>query len=295
MNILVLGANGQVGSEIVRLFSKTEHHIISYTRKELDCCDAEYVDAVLSVLECDLIINAAAYTAVDKAEDEPDMAYRINAEFVRHLAIYCSQRAIPLIHLSTDYVFDGSKQGSYREIDTPHPQGVYARSKWEGEQAIIAHLQQHIILRISWVFGVYGSNFVKTILKLASARSELNVVADQWGRPTAARDIARVLLDIVHKIRQPHFNHWGIYHYAGEGVASWYDFAQKFIMLGKANGLGLLVNNVHPIRTDAYKTKAVRPKNSVLDTTKIEQKLGIQCHAWSNYLPEMIEDFIRTI
>ena len=292
MKILVTGANGQVGSEIIRLFATTGHEIIAFTRKELDCTSVNAVSSALSIIQPQLIINAAAYTAVDKAEDEAHLAYLINADFVQQLAFYCAQKQIPLIHLSTDYVFDGSKAGSYSEIDTPNPQGIYAKSKFAGEQAIVSQLNEHIILRVSWVFGVYGNNFVKTILNLASSKNELKIVADQWGKPTPARDIARVLLEVVEKISKSSFNDWGVYHYAGEGVTNWYEFSRVFIDLAKEKGANMAVTHLTPIKSEEYITKAVRPKNSVLDTTKIKRTFNISCHNWREYLPEVVKNFM---
>ncbi|AWN73968.1 dTDP-4-dehydrorhamnose reductase [Legionella anisa] len=293
MKILIIGANGQVGSEIIQLFMSTEHQIVPLTRKELDCVHVSEVISTLSLIQPELIINASAYTAVDKAEDEVMLAHRINEEFVRQLALYCAQKKIALIHLSTDYVFDGTKKGAYSETDSTHPQGVYAQSKLAGEQAITSLLNEYIILRVSWVFGVYGANFVKTILKLASSREELSVVADQWGRPTAAQDIARVLLAIVAKISTPPFNDWGVYHYAGAGVTNWYEFSCFFIDLAKKKGMSLTLSHLRPIKSEEYVTKAKRPKNSVLNTTKIEQILNIQCRSWKDYLPGVVERFME--
>jgi dTDP-4-dehydrorhamnose reductase len=293
MKILVLGANGQVGSEIIQHFSSTNHELIPFTRAELDCVDVSTVNNTLSAIQPELIINASAYTAVDKAEDEASLARRINGEFVQQLALYCTQQQIPLIHLSTDYVFDGSKVGAYSETDQPHPQGTYAQSKFLGEQAIISQLNKYIILRVSWVFGVYGTNFVKTILKLASSRDELKIVADQWGRPTAARDIARVLQEIVEKLNAPSFSNWGVYHYAGTGITNWYEFSRVFIDIAKKKGVHLAINQLSPIKSEEYSTKALRPKNSVLDTTKIEQILNIQCTSWKDYLPEVVDSFMK--
>lgn len=236
MKILVTGAKGQVGSEIIKLFSVTNHEVVAVSRKELDCIHLDSVHTTLATINPDLIINAAAYTAVDKAEEEAQLAHLVNTEFVRYLAQYCSLKEIPLIHLSTDYVFDGLKEESYTEIDTPNPRGIYAQSKFAGEQAILTQLKEHIILRVSWVFGIYGSNFVKTILNLAYTREELRVVADQWGKPTAARDIARVLLKMVEKMSHSHFSEWGIYHYAGEGKTNWYEFAKLFIQKAEEKG-----------------------------------------------------------
>ncbi|KTD63710.1 dTDP-4-keto-L-rhamnose reductase [Legionella santicrucis] len=293
MKILVIGANGQVGSEVILQFRSSGHAVIALTRKDLDCVHLDEVDLVFSSIQPELVINAAAYTAVDKAEDEISLAHTINAEFVQQLAVYCAQKKIPLVHLSTDYVFDGTKEGAYNETDITCPQGVYAQSKLAGEHAITSQLKEHIILRVSWVFGIYGNNFVKTILKLASSRNELRVVADQWGKPTAARDIARVLLAIVTKIDSSSFKDWGIYHYAGAGVTNWYEFSRVFIDLAQKKGMILPLTQLSPIKTEEYLTKAARPKNSVLDTTKIEQILDIRCQSWKDYLPEVVDNFIK--
>lgn len=293
MKILVTGANGQVGTEIIKFFSSSEHEVYACTRDILDCSKLERVHGVLSEIKPDLIINAAAYTAVDKAEDEPDLAHIVNAEFVCHLVNYCSFKNIPLIHLSTDYVFDGEKEGAYHETDIPHPVSTYGRTKWEGEQAILSQLKKYIILRVSWVFGEQGKNFVKTILNLASSRKELNIVSDQWGRPTSARDIARVLFEIVQKIRHSSFDYWGLYHYAGQGVTNWHEFANVFLNMAKEKQLLLTLTDLNPIKSEEYPTRAIRPKNSVLDTTKIETILGIKSCSWKNDLPDVIDHFTK--
>lgn len=293
MKILVTGANGQVGTEIVKLFTSTTHEIISFTRQELNCEHINGVNSTLLTVRPDLIINTAAYTSVDKAEDELSRVVAVNSAFVGELAAYCRQWNIPLIHLSTDYVFDGNSLEPYREIDIPNPQNVYGRSKLAGEHAISSILNHYLILRVSWVFGISGSNFVKTILNLASVRDELNIVSDQCGRPTAARDIARVLLEIVQKIASGSFGGWGIYHYAGQGITNWYDFAHEFIKMAVERNGTLNLANINPIKSDEYRTKVKRPKYSVLDTTKIEQNLGIDCHHWKDYLPEVVECCIK--
>ncbi|CAM3026997.1 dTDP-4-dehydrorhamnose reductase [Legionella worsleiensis] len=289
MKLLIIGAQGQVGSELVKAFAHTGHEIIPLTRRDMDCSAVAKVYSTLVIYQPELIINAAAYTAVDKAEEEPHLAEAVNADFVRELAIFCRRWNVPLIHLSTDYVFDGLKNDSYDELDHTNPKGAYALSKLHGEQAITSVLTQYIILRVSWVFGVTGTNFVKTIVNLAASRDELNIVADQKGRPTAARDIARVIVEIVMKIDGSSFDRWGIYHYAGKGETNWYEFAQVFMDLVKASNKSLKWARLNPISTDQYPTKAKRPKNSVLNTSRIEDLLGIECQAWNNYLPEIID------
>ncbi|MBL7480036.1 dTDP-4-dehydrorhamnose reductase [Legionella bononiensis] len=293
MKILVTGAKGQVGTEIVTLFTSTTHEIVSFTRRELNCENIMGVNAALLAIRPDLIINTAAYTSVDQAENEPNRVMTVNSTFVAELAVYCRQWNIPIIHLSTDYVFDGTKFEPYKESDIPNPQNVYGRSKLAGEQAIFSKLNHYIILRVSWVFGTSGSNFVKTILNLASSRDELNIVSDQWGRPTAARDIARVLLGIVQNIATNSFDDWGIYHYASHGVTNWFEFAHEFINMAKEKNSALNLAHIHPIKSEEYVTKVKRPKYSVLDTSKIQQKLGIDCHHWYSYLPEVVECCIK--
>ena len=292
MKLLITGANGQVGSELIKAFARSNHEIIASTRKELDCSNLEEVSTFLTSNRPDLIINAAAYTAVDKAEDEVCLAETVNADFVKELAVYCQRWNIPLIHLSTDYVFDGLKHDSYSELDSTNPQGAYAKSKLYGEQFITSMLTEYIILRVSWVFGVSGSNFVKTIVNLALSREELNIVVDQKGRPTAARDIARVIVEIVEKMDGSSFNQWGVYHYAGQGDTNWYEFARVFIDMVKDGNTQLNLARLNPITTEHYPTKAKRPKNSILNTTRIEQTFGIECHDWKKYLPEVIDSII---
>ena len=244
MKILIIGANGQVGSELMNIFKNTSHEVVGFTRHQLNCVNLYNMSSILTLVHPHIVINAAAYTAVDKAEEEVDLAFLVNKAFVSHLAYYCSENKIFLIHLSTDYVFDGTNPKSYCETDVPNPQGVYAQSKFEGEQAILAQLKEHIILRVSWVFGVHGTNFVKTILNLASSKEQIKIVGDQWGRPTSARDIARVILELVNKISYTPFNNWGIYHYAGEGSTNWYDIARVFIDLAKKQGLDPVLNSL---------------------------------------------------
>lgn len=299
MKILLTGAQGQVGSEIVKIFALTGHELISVNRQQLDCIDLRSVAAFLSDASPDLVINAAAYTTVDKAEDEKDLVFKVNAEFVRELALYCQKNKIPCIHLSTDYVFDGNQSRPYTESDTPNPQNIYAQSKWAGEQAIQTAMDHYIILRLSWVFGLGGTNFVKTILNYAASKKELKIVADQWGRPTAAKDIARVILKCVEAIEDPSFNSWGIYHYAGKGTTNWYEFASVFISMAEKqlNHMNLVSSinlaKLVPITSEEYPCRAKRPKNSVLNSSKIENELGIEAHSWQDYLPELIAQFIK--
>ncbi|MDI9817752.1 MULTISPECIES: dTDP-4-dehydrorhamnose reductase [unclassified Legionella] len=289
MKILLLGATGQVGEEIAELFKNSDHEILPLLRGQCDLSRPDLVLATLLQFHVDLVINAAAYTAVDKAEEEKALAKQINAFSVEKLANYCQMNNIPLIHFSTDYVFDGSKSEGYIEDDPTNPLSIYGHSKLLGEYLIQSSLDKYLILRISWVFGKYGQNFVKTILRLAATRKELRIVADQWGCPTAARDIARVIYAMVQKINEGKFSDWGIYHYASQGPISWSEFAATFINLAKSKGYHLALNHLIEINTEDYPAKAKRPKNSVLITNKIERIFNIHRDSWNNYLPEVIE------
>lgn len=235
-----------------------------------------------------IVINAAAYTAVDKAEDEPELAYAVNTKGIENLAIACQKYNLPLIHLSTDYVFSGDSKQPYREDDLPNPLGVYGKSKLAGDQALINTWSKHIILRISWVFGKYGNNFVKTILKLAQERETLNIVGDQFGCPTPAADIARVLLILVGKIYSGKAI-WGIYNYCGYPAVTWYDFAEKILEFAQGKYL-LKLQKMNKINTEQYPTKAKRPANSELLVEKIIRDYGIERSEWIEYLENIVKN-----
>lgn len=290
--ILVTGANGQVGWELMRRAEKFGVIAVGTERAELDITDVSAVDAVITPGAFDVVVNAAAYTAVDKAESEPDKAYAVNRDGAAHLAAACARANIPLIHISTDYVFDGTKQGAYVEDDPINPINVYGASKAAGEQAVRELLDRHIILRTSWVYGVHGHNFVKTILRLAKERDELRVVADQWGCPTAAGDIAGVILRLVQRISGDKGAAWGTYHFCGEGRTTWYEFAKAIVAVA-AEQVGRKAP-VQPITTEDYLTPARRPASSVMDCTKIRNAFGIGPRPWLAALEEMITDLAAT-
>lgn len=280
MKVLLVGNKGQVGREIEELAQTQQISIVGFDIDNLDICNSSQVDSIFKQnTDVNVVINAAAYTAVDKAEDEPEKAFAVNCDGVRNLALACKTHNIPLIHISTDYVFAGDKIGAYREDDTPRPLSVYGKSKLAGDEILMATWEQHIILRVSWVFGKYGNNFVKTILRLARERKELNIVGDQFGCPTAARDIARVLLELAAKASK----HWGIYNYCNSPVTTWYEFAKKIVEYA---GIKIQLNK---ITTEQYKTKAQRPRNSELCVAKIVQDFGIKRSCWEQYLKEIIE------
>ena len=275
MKILVSGANGQVGWELVQKGADQGHEIIGCTRAELDIGNQPAVTAKIRETAPDLVINCAAYTAVDKAETDEENAFRVNRDGPAWLAEECAARRIPLIHLSTDYVFDGSSSRPYREDDPVNPLGVYGKSKEAGERQVRQRLTQHLIIRTSWVFGNHGHNFVKTMMKLGREREELRVVADQWGCPTFAGDLADGLLKICRKIQAGRDIDWGTYHFCGATTLSWHEFAQLIFAKARKK-LPLRVKKVLPITTAEFPTPAQRPKYSTLDCTLIKNTFDLE-------------------
>ena len=283
-SLLVIGSKGQLGWELERQGSDFEFNIIGIDVDELDITDSAAVETTLKNMNLSLVINAAAYTAVDKAEAEPDLAFAVNREGPHHLAAACHQKSIPLIHISTDYVFNGHKQNPYEEEDTPSPIGIYARSKAQGERAIEKQTEKHIILRTAWLYGVHGNNFVKTMLRLGRERKELKVVNDQKGCPTSAEDLASSILAICRQLNEREdFSPWGIYHYCGQGETTWFGFAQKIFELASAYET-LHIQKRLPITTAEYPTPVARPANSVLNCEKIERTFGIERRPWEKSL-----------
>ena len=283
MRVLITGAHGQVGHELMRLVP-AGFEATGMSSAELDIADAAQVSAVVDRLQPQLIINAAAYTAVDKAESEPQLAYAVNRDGVAHLASAAEARAIGLLHLSTDYVFSGDATTPYSEQDAPAPTGVYGASKLAGESALVAGCSRYMILRTSWVFGAHGNNFVKTMLRLGRERDELSVVADQQGCPTSAASIARALWTLAQQYRDSGALQWGLYHYSGMPACSWHGFAQE--IFAQAHELGILprVPVVHGISTAQYPTPAKRPAWSVMDCSRLQQEQQITPADWRTEL-----------
>ncbi len=289
MKILVTGGNGQVGWELNRQGRQSKHKMVAMDRQGLDISSADDIARVFAEVKPDLVINAAAYTAVDKAETESELAFAINRDAVASLARACKKQGIPLFHISTDYVFDGTKDKPYRESDPVAPLGVYGQSKLEGEQLVEKLLDQFIILRTAWVFGLHGHNFVKTILRVAKERDALNVVNDQLGGPTSAAGIAATLLSLADQYQSEGELAWGIYHYSGAPFTSWHGFASEIIRLGNKYGLIDHPVTVNPIPTEQYPTPAARPKNSRLSCGLLEQTFGIQADDWQVDLAAMVK------
>lgn len=281
LRILVPGADGQVGWALAR----ADPQIVAFGRKELDIADPTAVAARMEEVRPDLVVNAAAYTAVDRAEEDAEAAFKANRDGPAHLAAACARAGIPLIHLSTDYVFDGRRTEPYAESDAPSPLGVYGESKWAGEEAVRQTLERHLTLRVSWVFGIHGNNFVKSMLRLGAELEELGVVADQRGCPTAADDIAATLLTLGRKIvDDPPAEAWGTFHYGGQPDASWFEFAQAIFQNKEAPAPRL-----RAIPTSDYPTRAERPADSTLDCRRLKRVFGIERPDWREALKRMID------
>lgn len=276
--ILVTGSNGQLGSEL-RILSEKYSFAFTFTDvDELDLLDEAQIKNFFSKNSFDYIINCAAYTAVDKAEEERELCRRVNADAPGVLASVARSQNARLIHVSTDYVFDGEFNQPIDESAKPNPLSVYGITKLEGERRVIETLDNAYIIRTAWVYSTYGKNFVKTIANLAKQRPELSVVADQFGSPTYARDLASAIMTIVtSNVDQP-----GIYHYSNEGAITWYDFAT---FINDHYGFNC---KIKPIKTFEYKTAAVRPKFGVLDKTKFKKTFGTDVPHWSHSLKECL-------
>ena len=280
-NVLVTGSNGQLGSELKALASNDTHFF--FTDKEnLDITNQDALKAYIEINHITAIINCAAYTAVDKAEEEKIEADKINHVAVKYLAQMAKDKELPLIHISTDYVFDGRNYKPYIESDTTNPNTIYGKTKLDGEKIIQEiNPKNTIIIRTSWVYSTYGNNFVKTMLRLGKERDFLNVIFDQVGSPTYAKDLAKAILDILPKIDNDKVE---IYHYSNEGVCSWYDFAKSIFTLSN------LDCHVNPIETKDYPTPAARPHYSLLNKAKIKNDFSITIPHWEESLKRCLEN-----
>jgi dTDP-4-dehydrorhamnose reductase len=285
MKVLITGAGGQVGWELQQTVS-TDIEITALHRVELDIADQAAVMSVIKELQPNLVINAAAYTAVDKAEEEVDRAYKVNVDGAANIARAVEDCSARLIHISTDFVFDGTGTKPYLPGDEPKPSGVYGASKLQGERAVMAETSgRAVILRTAWVYSVHGSNFVKTMLRLMAEREELGVVDDQVGTPTWAKELAKTIWLIAGKTDMQ-----GTYHWTDDGKASWYDFA--LAIQEEAYGLGLLQKTIpiKPIKTEEYPTPARRPAYSVLDKASTLEALDCKAPHWRESLIKMLTE-----
>jgi dTDP-4-dehydrorhamnose reductase len=291
MRVLVTGAHGQVGYELLQRVPEG-FAVFGYGSQDLDISNTEQVRAVFEAVKPELIINAAAYTAVDKAESDVERAYAVNSDGVGFLATAAENLGIPLLHISTDYVFSGEGDKPYTPDDVTGPTGVYGLSKLAGEKQLQAQCSRHLVLRTSWVFGAHGNNFVKTMLRLGSDRDTLSVVADQHGAPTSAGSIADTLWALASIYRQEGHLVWGVYHYSGVPACSWYNFANEIFT--QAVSLGLLEKSpdVTAITTAEYPTPAKRPMWSVLDCKKLADAHGLLPRGWRKDLQHILNQLI---
>jgi dTDP-4-dehydrorhamnose reductase len=273
--MLITGKNGQLGSELQKLLSTKD--AIFCDSKEADITNADQMKRIIDENQIETIINCAAYTAVDKAESEPELAFKVNHIGVENLAKLSSIYNIKLIHISTDYVFDGTKREPYNEEDLTNPLNVYGLSKLRGEHAVLDYAKKAIIIRTSWLYSKYGNNFVKTMLRLAQIRKKLSIVTDQVGTPTSAKDLALAILKIIPQLTPVQLD---IYHYSNEGQTTWFDFAQEIF---QKNNFQIKLN---PIMTKDYPTPARRPLSSVLEKGKIKKVFSLE-------IPEWKESFIQ--
>jgi dTDP-4-dehydrorhamnose reductase len=277
--IIVTGANGQLGSELRELSADSTDRFIFIDVDEVDICDMERLSKFLSRENPDFLINCAAYTAVDKAEKEKDIAEKINKTGTGNLALLSSQLKFRMIHISTDFVFDGKKSTPYDEDDEPNPLSFYGKTKWDSEKEVMKY-ENNIIIRTSWLYSRFGNNFVKTIQRLASEKDTISVVYDQVGAPTNARDLAACILSIIDES-----NNFpaGMYHFSNEGVASWYDFACSILEYTNKK------TTVLPIRSSEYPSLAVRPSYSILSKNKIKKYLDIKIPDWRQSLKALLQ------
>lgn len=293
MKILVTGASGQVGHSLRTQLSAREFTWLALGRNELDITDADLVDRIILDFKPEVVINAAAYTAVDKAEADQDSAFNVNAQGADNLAKSAREVEAAIFHLSTDYVFSGSKVDPYTENDQADPQNVYGKSKLEGERLVMQKNPRHIILRTSWVFGEKGNNFVKTMLRLGNEHDELKVVNDQQGAPTYTGDIAKTLIFLAEHYFKNKDLPWGIYNFSGSPYTNWYSFASEIFL--RAERFGVLnreAPNLKAITSAEYPTPAKRPINSRLDCRKIQDVFGVEPSSWISALNNL-KNFIN--
>lgn len=281
MNVLITGSKGQLGMELVSLETEFPNFNFFYTdRSALNIVDFEEVEQFVSKNKIEVIVNCAAYTNVDKAEDEPEKANEVNHLAVKNLAFITKRHSLKLIHISTDYVFDGNSSIPYSEDDATNPQNVYGITKLKGEKALLKiNPKNSIIIRTSWVYSEFGHNFVKTMLRLSAEKEQISVVSDQIGSPTYANDLANVILQII-----PSINNEGIqiYHYANKGTCSWFQFASAIVRIAQRNC------EILPITSEEFKTKTKRPKFSLLNTEKIKEAFQLEIPMWEDSLKKCV-------
>ena len=284
MNILITGCNGQLGNEMQLLESQyPQYQWYNTDVQELDISNQQAIEQFVAAHEIDGIVNCAGYTAVDKAEENEELCAMLNQHAPAYLAAAVEKRGGWMVHISTDYVFDGTHHTPYVETDEPCPNSVYGRTKLAGEQKVMQHCKRSVIIRTAWLYSTFGNNFVKTMIRLGKERPELGVIFDQIGTPTYAGDLAKAIMAVVEKGIMP-----GIYHFSNEGVISWYDFTKAIHRLA-----GITTCHVRPLHTAEYPTPANRPHYSVLDKTKIKTVYGIEIPYWEESLKDCLEKIVE--
>ena len=276
MKVLVTGVNGQLGHDIVEECQKRNIEAIGVDVKEMDITDANKVNEVITSSHVDAVIHCAAWTAVDKAEDEVEQCRKVNRDGTKHIVDGCEKLDLPLMYFSTDYVFDGQGEEPWNEYDERHPLNVYGKTKYEGELEV-ERLKKHFIIRISWVFGINGGNFIKTMLRLGKERKEVSVVNDQIGSPTYTYDLARLCVDMIQT------KEYGTYHATNEGICSWYEFACEIFKQAKMDVI------VHPVDSTQFPTRAVRPKNSRMNKTELDKHGFTRLPSWQDALERYLD------
>jgi dTDP-4-dehydrorhamnose reductase len=292
MKLLIIGSKGQLGSELVIECKRNDFSFLALDLPEFNITDPSQVKKTLADFKPSIVINASAYTNVDMAETEPEIAYTVNSDGPANLAVSCDKNRIPIIHISTDYVFDGSKGQPYAESDPVSPLGIYGKSKEKGENKLRSILKQHIILRTSWLYSAYGNNFVKTMLKLGKEKEIIKVVSDQYGCPTCAADLAEAVVDISKQITQNFKIAWGTYHYCGLGITTWHEFAKAIFEIASQYQI-YKVSSVEAITTAQYPTKTKRPAFSALDCDLFKKHFGINIKPWQESLEKTIERILN--
>ena len=291
MKILLTGSNGQVGTEIIKISKQLKFDLISMDKAQLNIIDYAVLERQIIKYKPEVIINAAAYTNVEKAEEQKVLAEGTNSHAVKNLAEICKNYSILLIHISTDYVFNGQKKSDYLETDDTDPINTYGKTKLLGEDAIRSLLEEYIIIRTSWIFGIQGNNFVKNIIKLARKEKEIRVINDQWGSPTSSKSIAKAISKIIQDYSKNKEINSGIYHFSGTPATNWYEFARQICDLAYKKGVIDHLPSIQPVPSSTFKTIANRPLNSCLNSEKIYKIFGIKQGNWNNDLIEMIDSF----
>ena len=296
MKIFLTGKNGQLGAKLEDDLKKS-HEVLAMDQDALDLMDVKLIDDTIYKVNPDLIINAAAYTNVDKAEKDKDLAYKVNVVAPKTLSDLAKLLDIPIIHISTDYIFDGSKKDAYEEDDKANPLSVYGKTKLQGEE-FVRQAPKHFILRTSWVFSPQGHNFLKTIFKLAQEKTSLSVVDDQWGSPTSVKILSEAIQSIIqHLVPQNNLDVYGTYHVTSDGETNWYLYARKILDIFEhfKVELKLKKNNLHPIPSSQYPQDAMRPKNSRMNTSKFKNTFMVKFPHWEKELENAIYQIIRDL